>query len=92
VRRIGVLGPRPENAGFSAGVGAGYPTMLDELRKLGFSEGRNLTVEYRSIEQQPRTVFAGAAELVRWNADVLVALDPKLGCRLLSRQPAQFRL
>src|SRR2546428_8813717 len=64
VRRIGVLGPRPENAGFSSGVGgAGYPTMLDELRKLGFSEGRNLTVEYQSIEQEPRTVFAGAAEL-----------------------------
>src|SRR5262245_32711030 len=53
--------------------------MLDELRKLGFSEGRNLTVEYRSIEQQPRTVFAGAAELVRWNADVLVAIGPEVG-------------
>jgi putative ABC transport system substrate-binding protein len=77
--RIGVLGPRPENAGFSGGVAAGYPTMLDELRKLGFSESRNLTIEYRSIEQEPRAVFAAAAELVRSNADVLVAIGPEVG-------------
>jgi hypothetical protein len=44
VMRIGVLGPRPENTGISGGVAAGYPAMLDELRKLGFSEGRNLTI------------------------------------------------
>jgi len=77
--RIGVLGPRPENAGFSGGVAAGYPTMLDELRKLGFSESRNLTVEYRSIEQEPPAVFAAAAELVRSNADVLMAIGPEVG-------------
>src|SRR5262245_42607470 len=47
MRRIGVIGPRPENAGFNGSVGAGYPAMLDELRKLGFSEIRNLVVEYR---------------------------------------------
>jgi len=51
VMRIGVLGPRPENTGISRGVAAGYPAMLDELRKLGFSEGRNLTVEFRTVEQ-----------------------------------------
>ena len=53
--------------------------MLDELRKLGFSEGRNLSVEYRSIEQESRAVFADAAELVRSNADVLVAVGPEAG-------------
>ena len=79
VRRIGVIGPRPENAGFNGVGGAGYPTMLDELRKLGFSEGRNLSVEYRSIEQESRAVFADAAELVRHNADVLVAVGPEAG-------------
>src|SRR5262245_3756098 len=79
--RIGVIGPRPEIAGFSGGVGAGYPTMLDELQKLGFSEGRNLAVEYRSIEQEPRAVFADAAELVRWNADVLVAVGPEVSLK-----------
>jgi hypothetical protein len=29
VWRVGVIGPRPENAGFSGGVGVGYPAMLD---------------------------------------------------------------
>ena len=79
VMRIGVLGPRPENTGISGGVAAGYPAMLDELRKLGFSEGRNLTVEFRTVEQEGRAVFADAAELVRSNAHVLVAIGPEVG-------------
>jgi putative ABC transport system substrate-binding protein len=78
VMRIGVLGPRPENTGVAGGVAAGYPAMLDELRKLGFSEGRNLTVEFRTVEQERRAVFADAAELVRSNADVLVAIGPEV--------------
>src|SRR5262249_43107787 len=78
MRRIGVLGPRPENTGISGGVAAGYPAILDELRKLGFSESRGLTVEYRSIEQEPRALFADAAELVRSNVDVLVAIGPEV--------------
>ena len=78
VMRVGVLGPRPENTGIAGGVAAGYPAMLDELRKLGFSEGRNLTVEIRTIEQERRAVFADAAELVRSNAGVLVALGPEV--------------
>ncbi|HEY7301650.1 MAG TPA: ABC transporter substrate-binding protein, partial [Xanthobacteraceae bacterium] len=77
--RIGVLGPRPENAGFNGSVGAGYPAMLDELRKLGFSESRNLIVEYRSVEQEREAVFAAAAELVRSNTDVIVAVGPEVG-------------
>ena len=78
VMHIGVLGPRPENTGISGGVAAGYPAMLDELRKLGFSEGRNLVVEFRTVEQERRAVFADAAELVRSNADVLVAIGPEV--------------
>jgi putative ABC transport system substrate-binding protein len=77
--RIGVLGPRPENTGISGGVAAGYPSMLDELRKLGFSEGRNLTAEFRMVEQERGAVFSDAAELVRWSADVLVAIGPEVG-------------
>jgi putative ABC transport system substrate-binding protein len=53
--------------------------MLDELRKLGFSENRNLTVQYRFVEQDPRTVFSEAAELGRSNVDVLVAIGPEVG-------------
>jgi putative ABC transport system substrate-binding protein len=79
VRRVGVIGPRPENAGMSGGVAAGYPAMLDELQKLGFKEKRDLTVEYRSVEQEPRAIFADAAELVRSNVDVLVVFGPEVG-------------
>jgi putative ABC transport system substrate-binding protein len=74
--RIGVIGLRPESAG---GVGTGYPTMLDELRKLGFSENRNLTVQYRFVEQDPRKLFTDAAELVHSNVDVLVVIGPEVG-------------
>ena len=77
--RIGVIGPRPENAGFNGSVGHGYPAMLDELRKLGFSESRNLVVEYRSVEQEREAVFAAAVELVRSNTDVIVAVGPLVG-------------
>jgi ABC-type uncharacterized transport system substrate-binding protein len=77
--RVGVIGPRPENAGFNGSVGAGYPAMLDELRKLGFSESRNLVVEYRSVEQEREAVFAAAVELVRSNTDVIVAVGPLVG-------------
>jgi putative ABC transport system substrate-binding protein len=70
VSRIGVIGPPPEMAG------EGYRAMFDELRKLGFSEGRNLAIEYRSNEQEAGAVFVGAAELVRAKVDVLVAFGP----------------
>jgi ABC-type uncharacterized transport system substrate-binding protein len=77
-KRIGIIGTRPEHSGISGGVAAGYPAMLDEMRKLGFSESRDLTVEYRSIEQEPRMIFADAAELVRSNVDVLVTVGPEV--------------
>jgi ABC-type uncharacterized transport system substrate-binding protein len=73
-RRIGVIGPLAENAG----VGGGYPAMIAELRKLGFSGVRDLLVEYRSNEQEARAVFADAAELVRAKVDVLVAIGGEL--------------
>jgi putative ABC transport system substrate-binding protein len=74
VARIGVVGPRPE----SAARGAGYPAMLDELRKLGFTENRNLIVEFRSYEQEAQAIFSAAAELVRSNVDVLVAIGSEV--------------
>src|ERR1700730_12783862 len=74
VPRIGIIGPRPENAAF----GAGYRPMLDALRKLGFSEGDNLIVQYRSSEQEARAIYADAAELVRSKVNVLVAIGPEV--------------
>jgi putative tryptophan/tyrosine transport system substrate-binding protein len=74
IHRVGVIGPRSENAG----VGAGYPAMIAELRKLGFSEGRNLIVDYKSNEQERSAIFSDAAELVRLKADVLVAFGTEV--------------
>jgi putative ABC transport system substrate-binding protein len=53
--------------------------LIDELRKLGFAEGRNLAIEYRRIDQGIAQAFAGAQELVAWRADVLFAFGPELG-------------
>ena len=45
IARIGVLGPVLNNSV----TGPGYQVFLSELRKLGFTEGQNLVVEYRRI-------------------------------------------
>ncbi len=46
------------------------------LRDLGYEEGRNITLEYRFPAQQPELFDRFAAELVRLNVDVLVAISP----------------
>jgi hypothetical protein len=82
--KIGLLDPGRENAG---GTGVGYPTKLDELRKLGFSEGRNLAVEYRTVEQDRRAIFAGVAEAeASFCNDVLWTFDRNAKC---SRNPGR---
>ena len=46
IARVGVLSPDPNN---NPVTGPGYQVFLSELRKLGFTEGQNLVVEYRRI-------------------------------------------
>jgi putative tryptophan/tyrosine transport system substrate-binding protein len=48
VARVGVIGAS-RDAG--PGTRAAYPAVVDALRKLGFTEGRNLAVEYRRVDQ-----------------------------------------
>ena len=55
-----------------------YRGFLDELRRLGLSEGQNLIVELRPSDQDLRTLSAQVAELVRSNVDVLVVLGSEL--------------
>jgi putative ABC transport system substrate-binding protein len=74
VARIGFLGPAPDNALFAAT----YPVFLAELRKLGFTEGQNLVIEHRRMDEGASETFAGAAELIRLNVDVVVAFGPEL--------------
>jgi len=73
IARVGVLAAEGPAARLA------WPVFIDELRKLGFAQGRNLAVEYRRIDQGTAQAFAGANELVAWRADVLFAFGPELG-------------
>ena len=48
VRRVGVLGPGPDNPV----SGPGYQIFVSELRKLGFTEGQNVVVDYHRAAQK----------------------------------------
>jgi putative ABC transport system substrate-binding protein len=61
VPRIGIIDNAPIWDPFRAG-----------LRGLGYIEGRNITIEYRSAEGKPDRLAAAAAELVRIPVDVIV--------------------
>jgi putative ABC transport system substrate-binding protein len=73
VVRIGLLGPSLNNPQPSAL----YRTFLEQLHELGFSEGQNLSAEYRGLED-PRGSFVVATELVRSRPDLIVALGPEV--------------
>jgi putative ABC transport system substrate-binding protein len=49
------------------------PALIGRLRELGYSEGRNMTLAYRSAEGHPERLPALAAELIDGRPDVLVA-------------------
>jgi putative ABC transport system substrate-binding protein len=54
-----------------------YQAFLAQLRELGFSEGQNVDIEYRGVED-PRGAFVAASELMRWRPDLIVAFGPEL--------------
>jgi ABC-type uncharacterized transport system substrate-binding protein len=82
VYRIGILsGARDSSAHRNPLLAAGYPAFRDELRKRGFIDGRNLAVEFRSTLQEVSRVHAEAAELVRSNVDLIVAIGPELALK-----------
>jgi putative tryptophan/tyrosine transport system substrate-binding protein len=68
------------NAGGGLGpvMGSGVPALLDELRRLGFSEGRNLTMDYRSTNQPIVQFGLDLAEMVRAKPDVIVTSGAEL--------------
>jgi len=65
--RIGFLDP--STAAGSAGLLEAFRL---ELRKLGWTEGKNLTIEYRFAEQNTERLPELAAELVRLKIDLIV--------------------
>jgi putative ABC transport system substrate-binding protein len=59
-------------------TGPGYQVFLSELRKLGFTEGQNLVMEYRRTDEGLQKAFTGANEIIAAKADVLVANGPEI--------------
>lgn len=49
--------------------------MVEGLRELGWVEGRNLKIEYRSAENRPEVYDELARELVALNVDLIVAVS-----------------
>jgi putative ABC transport system substrate-binding protein len=74
VARVGVIGVRPDGGA----TGPAYAAFVNELRKLGFIEGRNLALEHRRVDQGVPQAFASVNELVAWGANVLLAVGPEL--------------
>jgi putative tryptophan/tyrosine transport system substrate-binding protein len=68
VARIGFL-----DLSTAAGSALRLKTFWQEMRKLGWSEGQNITIEYRFAEQQPERLPELAADLVRLKVDMIVA-------------------
>jgi putative ABC transport system substrate-binding protein len=62
--RLGCLLSTPRNE---------YVAFFDELRRRGFIEGQNLTVEYRAYGQDVDLIPQYAAELVKARIDFIVA-------------------
>ena len=66
--RVGFLDPSTASS-----MAALLEAFRQELRKLGWIEGKNITVEYRFAEQKPERLPELAAELVRLKVDLIVA-------------------
>jgi putative tryptophan/tyrosine transport system substrate-binding protein len=64
--RLGCLRAAPRDAPIIV-------AFLEELRRLGFIEGQNLTVEYRAYAQHVDLIPQYAAELVKARVDVIAA-------------------
>ncbi len=68
--RIGILFPvrlEPPEA---------VATLFDELKRAGFVEGKNLTIEFRAFAPHPERIPEYAAELVKGGPDVIFAAGP----------------
>jgi putative ABC transport system substrate-binding protein len=70
--RIGILFPvrlEPPEA---------VAALFSELKRAGFVEGKNLTIEFRAFAQHPERISEYAAELVKSAPDVIFAAGPTI--------------
>src|SRR3954463_3856739 len=68
IPRIGYL-----DGGSSSGMAVLLEAFWQEMRELGWIEGKNITMEYRFAEQKRERISELAAELVRLKVDLIVA-------------------
>jgi putative ABC transport system substrate-binding protein len=80
MRRIGVLNPFAEN---DPEVQANITAFRQALQKLGWTDGRNLRIDYRWGGANPERIRAHATELVALEPDVILVSSP------LALQPLQ---
>src|SRR5262245_46832682 len=73
--RIGFIGGASLN---NSRMAAQYQAFLTELKEFGFSEGKNIVVDYRRLDDPTRGPFAIAAELMRLQVDLIVATGPEV--------------
>jgi putative tryptophan/tyrosine transport system substrate-binding protein len=71
IPRIGFLGAPPLSA-----MAARTEAFRQGLRELGYMEGKNIVIEWRSAEGKSERVPALAAELVRLKVDVIITAGP----------------
>jgi putative ABC transport system substrate-binding protein len=67
VPRIGFL-----DGSSASGIAVLVDAFRQELRKLGWIEGKSITIEYRFAEQKPERLPELAADLIRLKVDVIV--------------------
>ena len=66
--RVAIVGDNVNPTGGRGPVmGRGVPALLGELRRLGFSEGQNLTMDYRSTNKPVAQFALDLAETVPAN-------------------------
>ena len=70
VLRLGTIGVAPTFSGPPAGV-------IPALAKLGYVEGKNLTIEYRRTDGDPDHLGEAIADLVRSRVDIILAVANK---------------
>src|SRR5262245_65867323 len=72
VPRIGFLNAPP-----TASIPARIEAFRQGLSELGYVEGKNIVIEYRSAEGKAERVPDLAAELVRLKVDIIVSSGPR---------------
>jgi putative ABC transport system substrate-binding protein len=81
MRRIGVLLSQPE----SDAEPQGLATLRNELRRLGWTDGRNVRIDHRSAKADPATMQGLAQELVALEPDLIITQNTATTAAMLQQ-------